>query len=310
MLFIPNYKHAQQGVVIVLALFVTALVAAISYFMMTELQRDIRRTTLIVRHTQAEYYAEGALSFAKDRLRENWEKQQAKQLIDVIPIIFPLLSIKGYEIKTIIYDMQARFNLNNLTQEEAQKDFKRLLHISLPQLTLEDREKLLAAIKNWMSGNGRNLQEEQQVSAADRLAHQEVAFSTELLSVKGMTPAVFAALRPLISALPAGTLINVQTAGQAVLMSLSDTVDLAAAAALIQLRQKQAITSLPEFLSRDFALNHQLSAEKITVVSQYFLVETRVRIEDQELVLYTLLERKPSPNKIEVNTIWQSKTPI
>jgi type II secretory pathway component PulK len=54
----PRYRKEQQGVVIVIALFIVALVATMAYAMMVRIERDTRRTSLILRNTQAEFYAQ------------------------------------------------------------------------------------------------------------------------------------------------------------------------------------------------------------------------------------------------------------
>jgi hypothetical protein len=54
--------------------------------------------------------------------------------------------------------------------------------------------------------------------------------------------------------------------------------------------------------------NHRIPPGKIIAISSYFLVETTVSIEKQQVVLYTLLERNGNDNKSEVNIVWQSKS--
>src|SRR5258708_1218566 len=107
----PSRSH-QQGVVIVVALFIVALVATMAYVMMARLERDTRCTTLILRDTQAEFYAQGSIAWAMDQLRNNWEKQKPNQLVDITPITSPVMNENGYRIVSTIYDMQARYNLN------------------------------------------------------------------------------------------------------------------------------------------------------------------------------------------------------
>ena len=67
---------------IVVALFLVALVAAMSYTMMARLARDTRRSELIMHDVQAELYAEGSVLWAKDSLRENWIRQKKDKRVD------------------------------------------------------------------------------------------------------------------------------------------------------------------------------------------------------------------------------------
>src|SRR3990167_1767650 len=92
----------QQGVVIVVALFIVALVATMAYIMMSRLARDTRQTTLILRNVQAENYAQGSIAWARDHLKNDFERQKPKQMIDPVPIQSPIKEVDGYKISSKI----------------------------------------------------------------------------------------------------------------------------------------------------------------------------------------------------------------
>lgn len=306
----PSLKR-QCGVVIVVALFIVALAATMAYLMMSRLERDTRRTTLLLRYTQADFYAQGSVAWAIDQLRNNWERQKANKLVDEIPIQSPENEIKGYQISSTIYDMQARFNLNNLNNNpEAQTSFIRLLQALAPDLSLQKAQDLTRAIADWM------LPESQQnaynkfyltLSPPYQAAHRPMISSSELRLVKGMTQALFHALEPYVVALPGSLPVNVQTAPAPVLMALSPALSLETARAIEQARQQTPLISTQAFFNLDIVKNHQITTNNITVISQYFLVETKVTIEKQALVLYTLLGRFVNGNKVTISILWQSK---
>jgi type II secretory pathway component PulK len=66
-------------------------------------------------------------------------------------------------------------------------------------------------------------------------------------------------------------------------------------------------TTIEMFKNLDVVKNNQISTDKITLISAYFLVETDVTIEKQHIVLYTLLQRLTNANKASINILWQSK---
>lgn len=300
----------QQGVVIVVALFVVALVATMAYVMMGRLERDTRRTQLILRDTQANYYAQGSVAWAMDTLRSDWEKQQPGQVVDPIPIKSPINEMQGYQIKSTIYDMQARFNLNNLIHPESQMDFKQLLMLTVPSLTEEKAQEIVFAVTDWVSpGTQQNVfkQYYAQLPIPYRAAHRLMYNVSELRLIKGITPALFHALSPYVTALPATTQVNVQTASAAVLAALSLNMSLETGNAIVTLRDTTPFVSTQTFLNLDIVKNHAIKPEKITDRSTYFLVETVVGIEKQQTVLYTLLERTIKQDKVAVNILWQSK---
>ncbi|TAK75187.1 MAG: general secretion pathway protein GspK [Gammaproteobacteria bacterium] len=285
----PRSFKQQQGVAIVVALFIMALVASMAYIMMARLSRDTQRTTLILRDTQAAFYAQGSVAWAIEQLRRDWENQKPDQLIDKLPMTSPTNTINDYHISSTIEDMQARFNLNNLNDTEAQTSFKRLIQSVAPNLSEEKIQAIVNAVVHWITLGS-------------------MVSVSELRSVKGITPAIYHALQPYVTALPeAAALVNVQSAPAPILAVLSPTMNLEAGNAIMALRSTSPFVSMQQFLNNDIVKNHPISAQKVTVVSSYFLVVTNVTIEKQQLVLYTLLERATKGDQLAINILWQSK---
>lgn len=308
-----SYRNRKErGVVLVVALFVVALVAAIAVVMMERLERDTRRTTLLLNSIQAEFIAEGSIAWAIDQLRNDWERQKSNRVVDPIPIQSPVDHLNGYEISSTIYDMQARFNLNNLSNLQNQEGFRCLLRILDPKLSEEKISGIIRGIMDWITpGSKQNDYYYYYLSLPTpyRAAHRQFWSIDELRLIKGMTPQLFNALKKYIVALPENTSINVQTASAPVLMMLAPTFTPAVAQAIIGIRQRTPFTQVKQFLNLNVIKNQPITEDKIVTVSNYFLVETRVVIEKQHVLLYTLLERKGSVagGKSNVAILWQSK---
>lgn len=306
----PLNISGQRGIVIIVALFMVALVAAMAYSMMSRLERDTRRTTLLSRDMQAEFYAQGSIAWAIDQLRNNLEQQKPNQLVDIVPIRSPKQTVNGYTIVSTIYDMQARFNINNLINTESHAEFKKLLQLVDPKLSEEKIQALLLATFDWIKPGQQNeyTQYYFQLPTPYRPAHKPMVSVSELQLVKGMTPALYQALQPYVTALPNPTPINVQTAEAPVLALLSATLTPQTARALQAIRERSPFVTPEAFVNLDIAKNHKIVDEKkIVTISSYFLVETDVSIEKQHTVIYTLLERSADQNKIAVAILWQSK---
>lgn len=307
----PGYIKRQQGAVIVVALFFVALVVTMSYVMMTRLERDTRRTSLLVRTTDAEFYMQGSILWAIEQLRVDLTKKKPDTIVDAIPLQSPVNEVNGYKISSKITDMQARLNLNNLTTPEAQNDFKQLIKLVAPQTDEQKINVLMSALADWMrQGQVQNEYNKyyMNLSPPYRAAHRLFVSASELRLVKGMTSELFNALQPYITALPVATKINVQTASAVVLATLSPGMNLDTGRAIEKARLQTKLTSTQVFLNLDNVKNHNPPPEsKITVVSDYFLVETTATIEKQQVVLYTLLERSGNETKNAAKIIWQSK---
>lgn len=300
----------QQGVAIVLALFIVALVVVMAYAMMSRLSRDTRRTELILRTAQADLYAQGSVIWAIDTLRTNAENKKPNQLIDVVPIQSPANKENIYKIQSTIYDMQGRFNLNKLDNADAQARFAHLLHLLQPKITEQQGQEIGRAVADWVvPGKAQNTYAEYYANLPIpyRAAHKPMVSPSELRLVKGVSPEIYQALLPYITALPASALLNVQTADAPVLAALAPSMTLDTGRIIEQQRRQKPFVSLEAFTNMDVIKNNQIKADSVTVTSNYFLVETTVTVEKQRIVLYTLLERSTNGGKPSVTIIWQSK---
>jgi len=308
----PKRLERQKGVVIVVALFIVALVATMAYVMMERLERDTRQTTLIMRNAQAEMYVQGSIAWAIDQLSNDWVRQKKDQLIDPVPIKSPVDNRQGYKIRSTIYDMQARFNVNNVSTPEGLADFQRLLRAVKPELTVEQAQEISQSVFYWITpqtADGLRNKYYTELPVPYRAAGRMMQSVSELRLVKGMTPVLFNALRPYITALPIPTPINVQTAEAPVLMSISSEMSLATAKAIETIRVKNPILSPEVFSNLDVIKNHPIEGikNKVICVSSYFLVETDITMTDQHLVIFTLLERNMNGNNPVVTILWQAK---
>lgn len=295
---------------IVVALFMVALVASMAYVMMSRLDRDTRRTMLLVRDTQAEFYAQGSIAWAIDLLRNNWEQKKPNQPVDRLPVTSPVNEINGYKVSSTIYDMQARFNINSVTTTEAQTQFKRLIQLIDPTMTDEQTIIVVMMVYDWISAGGSEQANQYYMELPQpyRAGHRPMQSVSELRLVRGMTPKLFNALLPYIAALPdPSTKINAQSAPPVVLAALSQGLTVDVAKGIEQLRAKTPFKSEEDFYNLDLVKNHGVPQGKITLTSAYFLVETKVSIENQNIVLYTLLERTQKDSKAAVTILWQSK---
>lgn len=303
-------NNHQGGVAIVVALFIVALVTAMSYVMLTRLTRDTRRTELILHDVQADLYAQGSVIWAKDTLRTNFENKKPDRLIDVTPIKSPVNKDNGYSISSVIYDVQGKFNLNGVDNGDKQAQFIRLAHLALPKISTTQWLELAGTLSDWVSVGKRSsemAQYYQNLPVPYRPAHRPMTSVSEFRLVKGVTPEIYAGLLPYVTALPPAAGINVQTAEAPVLASFDPALTLEDGKAIEVARKQKPFNTTQVFTSLPQMAKSQVKPTGITVASDYFLVETTVTVEKQRLVLYTLLERSQKDGKPVVNILWQGK---
>lgn len=229
-------KHKQQGVAILTVLLMVALATITVVSMSTRQRLDIRRAVNQTALQQARALALGGEKFAAANLmRDKKDPLTAKtdNLDEDWAQSLPPLPVDQSTIKGCVFDMQGRFNLNNLVTAEGkviQAQFDQLQRL-LSALNISSAK--ASAIVDWIDTDseptGEDGAEESYYSGLEppyRPANRQVASISELKMVKGFSPAVeddradYELLLPHISALPELTKININTATPAVIASL------------------------------------------------------------------------------------------
>lgn len=300
---------SQRGAAIIVALFVTSLVAIAAVAMVERLRIDLRRTELLLNNTQGNLYTEGSVAWAMEQLNNNWKQKKTNKIIDPTPIKSPIQQDENAVIYSIIYDQEGLFNINNLSNIDYQDNFIKLIITVHPDTNLETARNIVTAIRDWIAPATNTALEDyySKQNPPYRAPHRAMVSVSELSLVKGITTELYTALLPYISALPEITKININNAPAPVLMSLSSTMSLESAHAIEVYRKQTPYPTIEVFLQFDVVKNNPIPESKISVNSSYFLVKTSVKVEKQETILYTVLHRiLKNSQPIEV-VLWQSK---
>jgi len=130
----------------------------------------------------------------------------------------------------------------------------------------------------------------------------------DLLAVQGVKPETVEALRPFVIVLPSDdTTVNVNTAPAEVLAAVLPGCSLAQANALVEQRKRIPWNDLQQFKSElqcEQAQQPQGEA-KINITSNYFLVQSRIRLDRAALDAESLVERGGNlVNRGSINVIW------
>ena len=221
----------QRGIALLMAILMVALATMLAVGIATESYMDHRRTATTLLLDQAYILGLGAEDLAADVLVEDAKGSTIDTTKEdwATPIMLPVDEGIG-DIKGNLEDLQGRFNLNNLLNidgtknEPAVKQFEHLLEI----LGLEPRWANIMV--DWLDANNNP---ESPDGAEDSAytgqsppyltANMSITRTSEMLSLIGMTKAMYDKLEPFVSALPPGTGINVCTAPHEILDSLATT---------------------------------------------------------------------------------------
>lgn len=305
----PLNPNKQQGAAIIVALFITALVAAMAFAMIERVRNDTRRAELLIHADQAYFYAQGSIAYAQDQLNNNWKNKVTNQVIDKLPL-HNVSEQENATITTDIIDAQGFFNINNLSDSNYRDVFIRFVKNIIPNIDTPLAQRIMLAILDWISPGMKGSEFDRFYSESKPAyiaPHRLMMSASELRLVKGVSAAIYNSLEPYLIALPAVTPVNVNTASPYLLMALSKTMSFDAAKAIVNYRIKTPFVSVQQFGNFDIVKNNKIEDKFITVESQYFLIKTEVAIGDQDLILYTLVQRLQKDNKPITIPLWQTK---
>jgi len=271
----------QQGTALVTAMLIVALASVAATSMLKQQHIDIRRAENMVRGDQLSLYVQAGENWARsvltrdkfeneyDSLAENWAK-----LDEPLPLNDGRIQVK-------VEDLQGRFNLNNLLDEEGRlskpdlQQFRNLLAV------LELDVELATAILDWIDADvnpglpsGAEDQEYLKLDVPYRTANAPFVSSSELLLIRGVTREDFDKLEPFVTALPERGEVNVNTTTASVLAAMIEGMTLDEASSLIEGRPEKGYEDIARFRGEQ-ALNGR-EVQGIGVSSRYFLVQVNV----------------------------------
>lgn len=313
----PAPAH-QTGVALITALLIISLVTMIAVEMMSAQQLSIRRTGNHLIWDQALQYAQGGEVWARGILKRDLDDDQKTEMTDHLnedwASELPMTPIEGGAIGGVIQDLQARFNVNNLYQDNsadannnqageqqaknALQAFKQLL------FDLDINTSIADAVADWMDPNidarfpdGAEDLAYQEGKSPYRTANRRLAHISELRLIKGIDHKVYDKLLPYVTALPSFTTVNINTASAPVIASLAKEIDLETAKDIVEIREQTPYNSYKDFedqLKKLLPGNRQPGSQLknlIDVKSSYFRVDARVQMDKLQLVMHSALYR-------------------
>lgn len=306
--------RAESGVALITALLVVALATVAAVAMLSDQNIAIRRTENLQQAQQAWWYALGAEQWAEAILKRDRHTNAIDGFTDAWARPIDDLPIDNGFIRGRIIDLQGRFNLNDLAGGDAQgaaQVFGRLL-AQLPAVPPDQVRGLVQAVRDWVDPDinpqipdGAEDDYYLGLTPAYRTANRPMASPSELLLVRGVTPAIYRAVRPYVTTLPAtSTTINVNTAPVQVLMSLAPGLNPNQISDIAKIRAQRPFTSVQAFLSQPAFAGRAVNERLLGVSSGYFLLRGEVHIGRTRVALYSLLRRA---NNGDVSVIEHSK---
>ena len=291
--------ESQRGVALIMAIIVVAIGTMIAVNLIWRGTLDLRRTESALAADQGLMYVQGAEAWAADILRQDLvDSPMSDHLGEQWAVELPPLPVDGGSIVGRLEDLQGRFNLNNLVDANGKENkifveqFERLL------TNLDADPALAGAVVDWLDPDTNQRfptgGEDDAYSDADppyRTANSNITSTSELMAVAGFDRDTYRRLAPYIAVLPTGTKLNVNTASDVVLASLSPMIDIATATSLVEQRGEA------EFVDIDGTFAGLVDPDmlrQIDGVSEHFLLTATVTLGKNQLTLRSVLQRDRS----------------
>ncbi|MBA2655897.1 MAG: type II secretion system minor pseudopilin GspK [Tatlockia sp.] len=303
----------QHGSALITALFIMTLVAIAATAMSTRLQLDIYRTRvsiasdkLILAGQVLQYWGFNELSNTENKFLISDKSGKVAEFPAKLAAIYPAIAIKG-----ALYDLQGRFNLNNVSDKKYFISFQELLKNTANNLDQKLRNELTMALSHWLMPYQPGLDAAINLNYYLKLkppyypGQQLMQNSSEFRLIMGVNAKIYRSMQNYLTALPELTPININSASKPVLMSLGMGLNDSQVEELIEERGKKGISDLNKL--NPLLQKFNIRSEQVTIESQYFMTVAHLKSEDLGLNIYTILKRKKDKNgKIKVSIVSES----
>lgn len=307
-------RAGERGAALLVVLLLVTVLSGMAIAMTDDIRFAVRRTANIRMTAQAQWYARGAETLARQVIQRSWKQTPARTTLQdpwaAQGVTFP---IDGGMIAGRIADAGNCFNLNSVVAQGAKGDYARadagrdsyvqlLTAVDIPP---EIAAGLAATLVDWIDTDdipgGRGAEDETYARRDPpyRTAGTLLAEPSELRAVAGYTEDLYQRLRPFVCAQPSvdPSRINVNTLTEAdaplLVMVTGGALRVAEARRAIARRPPAGYGSVDEFLAEDVFAGLALEPAargQLDVRTRYFMAESQVRYYDAAVVMTSLLE--------------------
>jgi general secretion pathway protein K len=272
--------HAQRGLALIIAMLVAALAAAVTVSLAAAQAQWTAQVANRRDKIQAQSVALAGVAWTRQILDADERTTTIDHPGEPWALPLPATPVENGSVEGRIVDAQSYLNANNLRGgahvAAERRRFERLF----------ETQRLQPALLGVLADQ-----------ATPPLRMQEFA------AARAMTPAALAGLMRYVTALPADTPLNVNTASSEVLAASIANVDATAMTRLIASRAERPFASLAEFRER-LPGGASIGDEAMyTVKSRYFLVDVNARQGDAIAQAHALIDRGGNTSS---RVVWQT----
>jgi general secretion pathway protein K len=290
-------RRYQTGVAAITAILIVAVAASAATYMLAQQSATLNQAALVGSRAQSDLYAQAGFDWARGILAQDARTSAIDSLDEGWAQPIAGLPVERALISGAIEDAQSRYNLNNLVKDGKRSDndvkiFQRLLE----ELGLNPD--LAWAVVDWIDADG---DLSNPAGAEDayylglsrpyRTANQPLVQVEELYRVRGFDAATMDKLRPFVSALPARTAVNANTAPPEVLAAVISEIPLDEMRSILATRRGKPFKDSTDLAARMKKATPDELANDIGVASANFMVRILVAQDDVSVASEALVTR-------------------
>lgn len=308
----------ERGVALLVVLLLVTVLSTMAIAMTDDIRFAARRTANIRMAEQAQWYARGAETFAREVLSRSWKANPDRTTLgDPWAARNVSFAVEGGTVTGRLTDAGNCFNLNSVVEAGPKGDYARrdagrrsyerlLVALEIPPDTARG---LSASLVDWIDSDGipgaEGAEDEAYIRRDPpyRTAGTLLAEPSELRALAGYTEELYQRIRPLVCALPGvePSRINVNTLAESqaplLVMITGGALRLAEARRAIAARPASGYPSIEAFLAQDLFAGIELDPDQrgqLNIRTRYFLAETSVRYHGAQIETTALLELGPN----------------
>lgn len=291
----------QKGMALLAMLILSGILMLVMTGIFYRHQLDLAQVHRIYTGEQAALLALSGESWATRILRDDARNTDVDSLEEDWAQAIPPLPVEGGILTGCLFDLQSRFNINNLANYTSERWEQELGNISssnidtylnilaLQELNSEDSR--AAVVIDWMDADsdliagGSAEDPEYQAMQPPRLAANQIMVSLdEVAGLAEYSAAELVKLRPYITALPTVTPININTAPEEVLFALMPFVDDWLIEEVVLNRPFEDVQSFYEFVAETSSylsvaeVSNQLPSALVSTDTDFFGLAAEVSI--------------------------------
>jgi general secretion pathway protein K len=299
-----NLNIKERGIAVISAMLIAALVASISSYLLFEHQMLINRIENHFSATQARWMSNAAVEWSRAIMAEDAKLGQIDHLKEPWATKLPATSFEAGTIRGFILDQQAFFNLNNLSRSTMSHDNEsQALKDFIAQAG--GNTGAVDALVDWIDKDSEvtlpdGAEDNTYIAQAlsYKSANQLLTEIGNLSRVLGFTNEMVARVSQYSVVLPEITPVNINTASSEVLRFTFPELTQFQVESIVAQRNKKSFENVGEFIKMlsdvSRLSSNKISANQVSVGSNYFLVNVQARYGKTTINTSALLRRNNS----------------